>query len=224
MGILTLQRANARLTRAVDTWRTAAIGLLALSLTVNMVLVAWISWQGKRRRAAEARHREQIEEAEHVRDLAVWELVTMSLRWAEEQQAREAQAEAYAVVGGYRYIGECTVTAYCCEPYRHICGTGDGVTATGLPVTPGMVAVDPEVIPLGSTVVIDGRKYLAADTGVTGLCVDVAVPTHDEALERGVRTASVWIREAPQSGTFSAKPAEGGTTKTEKSVQHDYDQ
>ena len=197
MGILTLQRTNARLTCAPISWQKAAISLLVLSAAVNVILMNWISRQ-------ETRYREQIEAVQHVRDLAVQELGAMSLRLAAEQQAREAQAEAYAAAGGYRYIGECTITAYCCEAYEHICGTGDGITATGLPVAPGLGAVDPDVIPLGSTVVIDGQKYLAADTGVTGLCVDVAVPTHDEALEQGIRTANVWIE------------AEG-------SVEHDYD-
>lgn len=135
----------------------------------------------------------QLAEVEHVRDLAVQELGAMALRQAEEQEARAAQAAAYEAISDYQYIGECTITAYCCEPYAHICGTGDGLTATGLPVTPGVVAVDPDVIPLGSTVIIDGQRYLAADTGVTGNCVDVAVPTHAEALERGVRTAEVWV-------------------------------
>ncbi|MBD5169349.1 MAG: hypothetical protein HDT20_04415 [Oscillibacter sp.] len=117
----------------------------------------------------------------------------MALQQAEERQARAAQAEAYEAAGIYTYVGNCTITYYCCEPYEHICGNGDGITATGLPVSPGMVAVDPDVIPLGSTVVIDGQQYLAADTGVTGYCVDVAVPTHAEALELGVRSAEVWV-------------------------------
>lgn len=224
MEMVILQRANARLTRSLISWQTATIGLLALSVAVNSVLMGWISRQEDRRRAEEARYQEQIEEAEHARDLAVQEVGAMSRRWAEEQQAREVQAEAYAAIGGYRYIGECTITAYCCEPYEHICGTGDGITATGLPVSPGIVAVDPSVIPLGYTVVIDGQKYLAADTGVTGLCIDVAVPTHEEALERGVRTANVWIREESQSDSFSGKPDEGGPTEMEGSVRHDNDQ
>ncbi len=94
-----------------------------------------------------------------------------------------------------RYIGECQVTYYCCEPYAHICGAGDGLTATGLPAQPGIVAVDPSVIPLGSTVIIDGQKYLAADTGeaVQGKHVDIVVPTHAEALELGVGSAQVWV-------------------------------
>lgn len=205
MGTLTFSRANARLTRSLISWQTGAVGLLVLSVTVNTLLLGGICRQKELRRAEEAWYREQIEQAEHIRDLAVRELGAMSLRWAQEQQVREAQAAAYEAVGGYQYIGECTITAYCCEPCEHICGTGDGLTAAGLPVTPGIVAVDPSVIPLGSTVVIDGQKYLAADTGVTGLSVDVAVPTHEEALERGVRTANVWI-------------------EIEGSTQHDYDQ
>ena len=86
-------------------------------------------------------------------------------------------------------------TYYCCEPYEHICGTGTGLTATGIPVAPGMVAVDPDIIPLGSTVIIDGQEYLAADTGgaIKGNRIDIAVETHQEALDLGVRTAEVWI-------------------------------
>ena len=57
--------------------------------------------------------------------------------------------------------------------------------------------MDPEVIPLGSTVIIDGQAYLVADTGgaVRGNHVDIAVATHQEALELGTRTAEVWVVE-----------------------------
>ncbi len=94
-------------------------------------------------------------------------------------------------------LGEFLATYYCCEAYPHICGTGDGLTATGVPVAPGVVAVDPAVIPLGSTVVIDGTEYLAADTGglIKGNRIDIAVETHAEALELGVRTVEVWFAE-----------------------------
>ena len=92
------------------------------------------------------------------------------------------------------YLGTFVATYYCCERYPHICGTGDGLTATGVAVEPGIVAVDPKVIPLGSTVAIDGEEYLAADTGglIKGQRVDIAVPTHAEALALGVREVEVW--------------------------------
>lgn len=96
------------------------------------------------------------------------------------------------------YLGTFVATYYCCERYPHICGTGDGLTATGVAVEPGIVAVDPKVIPLGSTVVIDGEEYLAADTGglIRGQRVDIAVPTHAEALALGVREVEVWVMAA----------------------------
>lgn len=112
------------------------------------------------------------------------------------EEAARAQAMAhYEALGQYRYIGECRITHYCCESKGnpHICGTGTGLTATGVPVAPGMVAVDPKVIPLGSTVIINGISYLATDTGVSGKAIDIAVPTHDEAIEMGTYKADVWV-------------------------------
>jgi N-acetylmuramoyl-L-alanine amidase len=60
----------------------------------------------------------------------------------------------------------------------HTCAElgGCGPTASGLLPEPGTVAVDPTVIPLGSTVWIQGLgTFLAADTGslVRGAHLDV---------------------------------------------------
>ena len=97
-------------------------------------------------------------------------------------------------------LRECTVTYYCCEKRAHICGGGTGKTATGTEVTAGRsAAVDPNVIPLGAEIFVDYgdgvlHSYIAEDTGsaVGGAHIDLAVETHAEALELGVRTAKVW--------------------------------
>ncbi len=67
--------------------------------------------------------------------------------------------------------GECIVTYYCvCSV---CCGKEDGITASGAAAVPyETCAVDPEVIPLGSTVMLefDGGEthtYRAEDTGVS---------------------------------------------------------
>ena len=52
------------------------------------------------------------------------------------------------------------------------------------------VAVDPDIIPLGSTVTIGGETYIAADTGVYGYTVDVLM-THEEARRAGVQRVLV---------------------------------
>lgn len=92
------------------------------------------------------------------------------------------------------------VTFYCTEKRKHICGTGDGLTATGMKVTAYVtVAVDPKVIPLGSTVLVDFgdgviHYFMAEDTGgaVKGNHIDIAVEGHRQALELGTKTATVW--------------------------------
>lgn len=93
------------------------------------------------------------------------------------------------------YLGQFKISHYCCEPYKHICGDGKGLTRTGVPVHPGLISVDPNVIPLGSTVVIDGAEYQAEDTGgmIKGHKIDMAVETHEEALELGVYWADVYV-------------------------------
>ena len=182
-----------RTRRALASWQKGALGLLVLSVGVNTALCAAITRQERQIDDLEIQY-QAVRAIQRDAVVAYGELVE---RMDAETAARRAQAEAYEAIGAYRYVGECKISAYCCEPYAHICGDGDGLTATGIPATPGVVAVDPEVIPLGSTVIIDGQAYLAADTGgaVKGLHVDVAMETHQEADAFGVRWADVWIME-----------------------------
>lgn len=109
-------------------------------------------------------------------------------------------------------IENCVITYYCAERYAHICGTGDGITATGAEATPGVTcAVDPAVIPFGSIVCVDYgdgvlHEYIAQDSGawVNEDHVDLCVGTHDEALALGKKTATVYW-SAPDT-----KPSECG--------------
>lgn len=169
-------------------WRRAALALLALSLLSSAAFSALLGYE----RSRSAALREQVRQAEHIRDLAVEELGAVSLASTREKQARAEQAASYEAVGAWEYVGECTVTAYC--PCELCCGQwADGLTAAGLPASPGIIAVDPEIIPLGSTVIVDGQRYLAADTGVTGQAVDLCMEEHEAAQAFGVRTAEVWV-------------------------------
>lgn len=180
-----------RTRRDLASWQKAALGLLALSVGANTLLYGAILSRDKEIDNLET----QYQAVKAIQQDAVAAYGKLVAQVDAEEQERSAQAAAYETIEGYEYIGECTITYYCCEPYEHICGTGTGLTATGIPVAPGMVAVDPDVIPLGSTVIIDGQEYLAADTGgaIKGNHVDIAVPTHQEALELGTKTAEVWI-------------------------------
>ena len=71
-----------------------------------------------------------------------------------------------------------------------------GRTSTGIPTGPGVVAVDPSVIPLGTRLTIPGYGVgIAADTGggVQGNAIDVWFPTKAQALQWGRRVVTVTI-------------------------------
>lgn len=88
------------------------------------------------------------------------------------------------------------ITHYCnCEI---CCGKwANGSTATGTEATEGRtVAVDPNVIPLGSEVRIGDHTYIAEDTGVRGRVIDVFVNSHEEALRLGTYKTEVKWRTA----------------------------
>lgn len=117
----------------------------------------------------------------------------------EEMEAAENELIEAALLARSHKLEGATITFYCCEERPHICGTGTGITASGRRVTPYVsCAVDPDIIPLGSTIMIEYNGemvYLRADdTGpaVKGDHIDIAVPTHDFALSLGVQTADIW--------------------------------
>lgn len=94
-------------------------------------------------------------------------------------------------------LGEFVVTHYCRENYPHICNDGDAAhTATGTEPTPGRtIAVDPDVIPYGSEVIINGHTYIAEDTGgaINQNRIDIVVDTHAEALQKGIYSTEVFL-------------------------------
>lgn len=117
----------------------------------------------------------------------------------EEELANENELIEQALLARSHKLEDVTITFYCCEERPHICGTGTGITASGRRVTPYVsCAVDTDVIPLGSTIMIEYNGemvYLRADdtgSAVKGNHIDIAVPTHDFALSLGIQTADIW--------------------------------
>ena len=113
------------------------------------------------------------------------------------EEAENEKIEA-ALLARAHVIEDCVVTHYdCCV---QCCGKDDGITASGRKATPGVtVAVDPNVIPLGSDVLVDYgdgeiHYYRADDVGVKGNHIDLCVGSHEEALQLGRRAATVyWV-------------------------------
>ena len=100
-------------------------------------------------------------------------------------------------------LGEFTLTAYC--PCAKCCGKwANGITATGTTATEGRtIAVDPRVIPYGSSVTIyfaDGTShtYTAEDCGgaIKENRIDVFFDDHETARAFGVQSAMVYVEAA----------------------------
>jgi len=96
---------------------------------------------------------------------------------------------------------EVKLTAY--SPDSRSCGKwADGKTATmGDASKPG-AAVDPSVIPYGSIIILsDGSFYRVDDTGGAmrkatkqgTIHIDIRMPTHEQAMQFGVKTDSIVI-------------------------------
>ena len=103
----------------------------------------------------------------------------------EELQGAAAQPLRAAVVSG----GTLTVSA--------VGYSLRGRTASGLPVGPGIAAVDPSVIPLGTRMFVPGYgEAVAADTGsaVQGATIDLWFPTTAAALRWGRQTVVITLR------------------------------
>ncbi len=73
---------------------------------------------------------------------------------------------------------------------------GYGITASGMRAQHGIVAVDPNVIPLGTKLYIDGYGYaVAGDTGgsIKGNKIDLFYNTQNECVEFGRKDINVYI-------------------------------
>ncbi|QHJ69383.1 LysM peptidoglycan-binding domain-containing protein [Planococcus halotolerans] len=114
---------------------------------------------------------------------------------APAQSTAPAQSSAPATApqsGKEMTVSATAYTAYC---------TGcSGITATGIDLRSNpnqkVIAVDPTVIPLGSTVWVEGYgTAIAGDTGgaIKGNKIDVFIPSRDAALQWGRKNVTIKI-------------------------------
>ncbi len=71
-----------------------------------------------------------------------------------------------------------------------------GTTATGIRVAPGVIAVDPRVIPLGTRLYVPGYgEGIAADTGgdIKGNTIDVWMSSAQAASDWGIKTITITV-------------------------------
>ncbi|MDO6449589.1 3D domain-containing protein [Oceanobacillus profundus] len=119
------------------------------------------------------------------------EVVTLE---AEEEVNSTAESESTQPNGKTISVEATAYTAYC--------SGCSGITATGIDLKANpyekVIAVDPNVIPLGTKVFVEGYGHaVAADTGgaIKGNKIDIHVPTKDQAYNWGRKVVEVTILE-----------------------------
>lgn len=171
--------------RAAATWKTLAYAALVAAIVIEVIAILAVHAAG----ADTA--------PEPAASAAVPELQVVTVIQEVQEDYENEKIEA-ALLARAHVIESCVVTHYdCCV---ECCGKDDGITASGVQATPGItVAVDPNVIPLGADVLVDYgdgeiHYYRADDLGPAGNHIDLCVASHDEALQLGRRTATVyWV-------------------------------
>lgn len=96
-----------------------------------------------------------------------------------------------------RSLGVFKTTGYC--PCDSCSGGWGRLTSTGAVATAGhTIAVDPNVIPYGTKVMINGVVYTAEDRGggVKGNHIDIFYNTHGETRVQGTQYAEVFVLDA----------------------------
>jgi 3D (Asp-Asp-Asp) domain-containing protein/LysM repeat protein len=114
---------------------------------------------------------------------------------ASQPNEQSKEAEKMVVEAGDTISVE--ATAYTVES-----AGGNGITTIGIDLNKNpdakVISVDPNVIPLGTKVYVEGYGHaIAGDTGsaIKGNKIDVYLPTEEEALNWGRRTVNVTILE-----------------------------
>ncbi|WP_303837135.1 peptidoglycan-binding protein [Evansella sp. LMS18] len=118
-----------------------------------------------------------------------------------EEQSNQSEEKTETASRG-QSSGQGRVLTMEATAYTAYCNGCSGITATGIDLrnNPGkkVVAVDPNIIPLGTMVEVEGYgTAIAGDTGgaIKGNKIDLFMPNRDDALKFGRRNVQVTILE-----------------------------
>lgn len=172
---------------------------LALATEGEAVQSAKTKIAAKEKAEKEAAEKAAAEKA--AKEQAAREAQAAAEKEAAEQAAAEAAAQATAQAATTQPVGQTFImesTAYSSDPADAL--GGGTVTATGqnLLTNPMAVAVDPNVIPLGTRLYVEGYgEAIASDTGgaIKGNIVDVHFSTYEQCIQWGRRQVKVTILE-----------------------------
>lgn len=118
------------------------------------------------------------------------------------QETTTKKADCYISLGEFRITAYCSCEK-CCGKWADNRPTDESgqeivYTASGKTAIEGMtIAADTDILPFGSTVIIDGHEYTVQDRGsaIKGKCIDIYFESHKQAVEFGVKYKEVLIKK-----------------------------
>ena len=127
--------------------------------------------------------------------------VSYTVEYKYEYEVQEVEAQELESLGEFKLTAYCKCEK-CCDGWankRPVDENGNEIVigASGEVLEAGKsIAVDPKVIPYGTTVLINGNEYIAQDCGgsIKKKRIDVYFDSHKEALKFGVQYAEIFIR------------------------------
>lgn len=129
------------------------------------------------------------------------DLKPIPVSYTVEYEAQEMEAPELESLGEFKLTAYCSCEK-CCDRWakkrpKDENGNEIVIGASGEVLEAGKsIAVDPKVIPYGTTVLINGNEYIAQDCGgaIKKKRIDVYFDNHKDALEFGVQYAEIFIR------------------------------
>lgn len=137
---------------------------------------------------------DELLEKQSVIDIQMIEINDLKKKLASKiERDKEVQQHTLSRGGSVgKFLGQFKISFY--TPYD---GSTTGITASGNKAIPKYtVAVDPNIIPLGTKLYIEGLgEAVAQDTGgaIKGNILDYCVSSKAEAMKLGIKYLKVWI-------------------------------
>lgn len=146
-----------------------------------------------------------FEDGKHASKEVLWEkIIQQPVAAILEEGTKDTLISSRGTVTKFTKALEMTATAYDAT----FASTGKnsdhpqyGITRSGLKVRPGIVAVDPKVIPLGTWLYVEGYgEALAADTGgaIKGNKIDLYYESPKDVAKYGKKRVKVYILDKPR--------------------------
>lgn len=175
------------------------VALCVFNLLINVTIIGGCIYEKQHSKTTIHTSNETIYETkQQTKEQSKGNIKTIEI---ETDKEVDTQAVKPVSLGEFKLTGYCSCSI-CCNGWannRPVDENGNEIVygAIGEELKEGYsIAVDPDVIPYRTEVVINGNTYKAQDCGgaIKGNKIDVYFEDHDKALEFGVQYAEVFMK------------------------------